>query len=259
MSDQSFSSEHVFQRSIGMTAVKNQTRATFGAASWRLAAAVLLAGGMTACNSRSDITASIPQDYRQRHPIALVQGNETLDIFTGRLSGKLDARQDEDVRAFARDYMQNGQGPLVAYLPSAGAQGVSQGLNSIRQSLGGGGASGRLQIAHYQPEPGSGAPIRLAFAKLKAEVASRCGYDGEDIVPTRFSENIANRSSNNFGCSYQRNLASQIADPRDLVRPRQEGPVDVKKLLAGIEKIRKVEAANQLRPEGTSVKQTIGQ
>ncbi|MFM9973844.1 MAG: CpaD family pilus assembly protein [Beijerinckiaceae bacterium] len=241
-----------------MTAVNTQKYRFSSHAVSRLAAVLLAAGGLAACNSNSDVTSSIPQDYRQRHPIALVQGNQTLDVFTGRASRTLDPRQQDDVRAFGRDYMQNGQGPLIAYLPSGGAQGVNEGLSGIRQALAGGGASGRLQIAHYQPESGSGAPIRLAYAKLTAEVASRCGYDGEDIVPSRFTENTSNRANNNFGCTYQRNLAAQIADPRDLVRPRQEGPVDVKKLLAGIEKIRKVEAKNELRPDGVTIKETIG-
>jgi pilus assembly protein CpaD len=222
-----------------------------------MVAVAVLAASLSGCMGSKDVTSSIPADYRQRHPIALVQANDTLDVFVGRASSGLDHRQREDVQQFAREYMQNGQGPLIAYLPTGGqTPGVNSGLTSIRQTLAGGGASGRLQIAHYTPAPGTAAPIKLAFAKLTAQTASQCGYEGDEIVPTRLSSNSANQSAYNFGCTYQKNLAAQIADPRDLVRPRQEGPVDVTKRLAGIDRIRK-DTSNELRPAGTSLKDNV--
>jgi pilus assembly protein CpaD len=216
------------------------------------AATMLLAG----CMGSHDATSSIPSDYRQRHPIVLTSANETLDVFVGSVGG-LDHRQKEDVRSFARDYMANGQGPLIAYLPAdSQTAGTNAGLNGIRQTLAGGGASGRLQIAHYHAGDGKAAPIRLAFAKLKATTPSPCGYEHDEIAPSRFSANISNRQANNFGCSYQRNLAAQIADPRDLVRPRQEGPIDVDKRLAGIERTRETDQS-RLEPGGTSIKKLV--
>ncbi len=221
---------------------------------------LLLSAGATfvlsGCSARDEVTSSIPADYRQRHPIVMSHANETLDVFSGGIGG-LDRRQKEDIRAFARDYMSNGQGPLVAYLPTGGSTaGTSAGLNGIRQTLAGGGASGRLQIAHYQAPVGNAAPIKLAFAKLKASTPAPCGYEHEDIVPSRFSANIINRQANNFGCTYQRNLAAQIADPRDLLQPRQEGAIDVDKRLAGIERLREGDQ-NRLEPAGTSIKKLI--
>jgi pilus assembly protein CpaD len=223
-----------------------------------LGSAVLLASALAGCNATSNqTTGSIPMDYRQRHPIALVQGNQTLDVFTGRQARGLDSRQLEDVRAFARDYMKNGEGPLIAYLPVNGGHGVRNGLDGIRHALSSGGASGRLQIAQYHAEAGNEAPIRLAFAKLQAQVSSHCGYEFDEVVPTNFHDNITNAPSRNFGCAYQRNLAAQVNDPRDFVRPRQEGPVDSSKRLAGIEKLRKADGSNELKPTGTSVKETL--
>ena len=222
-----------------------------------LLAAMVLSTALSGCMGSKDVTSSIPADYRQRHPIALVQANDTLDVFVGRSNGGLDLRQREDVQQFAREYMQNGQGPLIAYLPTGGqTPGVHSGLTHIRQTLAGGGASGRLQIAHYTPVAGASAPIKLVFAKLTAQTASPCGYEGDEIVPTRLSANSTNQSAYNFGCTYQKNLAAQIADPRDLVRPRQEGPVDVTKRLAGIDRIRK-DTTNELRPAGTSLKDNV--
>lgn len=217
-----------------------------------LASATLLG----ACE-RHLTTATIPDDYRQRHQIGLTRANETLEIFTGRNGGRLDLRQAEDVRGFARDYMQHGEGPLVAYLPTGGnGSEINASLANIRSALAGGGAAGRLHIAHYHPEQGGVMPIRLAYARLKAGTASHCSYSDSDIVPTRFKDNNTNSSAFNFGCSYQKNLAAQVADPRDLVRPRQEGPIDVERRTAGIERIRENDA-QELKPGGKSLKSLV--
>ncbi len=153
--------------------------------SLKVAAAAVIAAAASGCIPRNDFTGSIPQDYRQRHAIGLMQANHTLEVFVGNNGGSLDRRQTEDVRGFARDYMQNGQGPLVAYLPSGVHGGaVGQGLDNIRRALAGGGASGRLQIAHYPADSGA-APIKLVFAKLRADTTTTCGYQDEDIIPAR--------------------------------------------------------------------------
>jgi pilus assembly protein CpaD len=222
-----------------------------------VATAAFLAIGLAGCNTQNIhnyATSSIPADYRQRHPIALTHANQTLDVFAGNSGHSLDYRQTEDVRAFAREYMTHGQGPLIAYLP---VNGPHAGLNSIRTALAGGGAAGRLQIAHYQSEAGAAAPIRLAFAKLQAKVNSHCSYAYEEVVPTGFKENATNGQPNNFGCAYQKNVAAQVNDPRDFARSRQEGPIDSTKRLAGIEKIRTDKGENTLMPSGTSLKETL--
>jgi pilus assembly protein CpaD len=221
-------------------------------------AAVLALGAtlLSACD-RHIVTSSIPEDYRQRHQIGLTRANETMEIFIGRTAKGLDHRQAEDVRGFGRDYMQTGEGPLVAYLPTGvdGRQ-VSAGLAGIRSALAGGGASGRLHIAHYHPESPAAAPIKLTFAKLKAGTATHCSYTDGDLLPTTWKASNSNSSAYNFGCAYQKNLAAQINDPRDLVRARQEGPIDVERRTTGIERIRENEA-QELKPGGKSLKSLV--
>jgi pilus assembly protein CpaD len=229
----------------------NRVRRTIGASVVMSAAALL-----GACE-RHMTTSTIPDDYRQRHPIALTRGNETLDVFTGRNGGQLDRRQLEDVRAFGREYMQSGEGPLIAYLPAGtNSHEVNAGLASIRSALAGGGAAGRLNIAQYHPDQQGVAPIKLAFARLKAGTDTQCNYADGDAIPSTFRASNSNQQPFAFGCSYQKNLAAQIADPRDLVRPRQEGPIDVERRTTGIERIRENEA-QELKPGGKSLKTLV--
>jgi pilus assembly protein CpaD len=223
-----------------------------------LVAGIVLAAGLAACD-RHVVTSSIPEDYRQRHQIGLTRANETLEVFTGRTAGRLDSRQAEDVRGFARDYMQYGEGPLVAYLPTGTGDGsIQASLAGIRSALAGGGASGRLHIAHYQPEQAQVAPIKLTYARLKAGTSNRCNYADTDAIPITYRESNSNSQPFNFGCSYQQNLAAQVADPRDHLRPRQEGPIDVDRRTAGIERIRENEA-QELKPAGRSLKSLVGE
>jgi pilus assembly protein CpaD len=239
---------------------KNFETLTMCKASWvkPTFVATLLSIGLVGCNTQNIHNygaTAIPPDYQQRHPIVLAHANQTLDIFAVRSARELDFRQTEDIRAFAREYMTHGQGPLIAYLPAGGSH---SGLDLIRRALSGGGAAGRLQIAHYQSNAGDAAPIRLAFAKLKAQVNSHCSYAGEEVSPSNFKDNSSNQQPSNFGCAYQKNIAAQVNDPRDFVRPRQEGPIDSTKRLAGIENIRTDKGQKTIMPSGNTVKEAIG-
>jgi pilus assembly protein CpaD len=218
--------------------------------------AVLGAALLSACAQRHEVTGSVPSDFRDRHPIILDRASATLDLFA---SGPvLDRRQTEDVRGFVRDYRENGEGPIIAYLPTGPGATGSRGLDGVRRALAASGLAGRLQIAHYHPAPGSGGPIRLSFTKLQAKVESACGYEGEEIIPTRWGASTVNRSAHNFGCAHQRNIAAQIADPRDLVRPREPGPVDGTRRLNSIERLRDQDSS-PIEPAGKNIETLVKQ
>jgi pilus assembly protein CpaD len=50
---------------------------------------------------------------------------------------------------------------------------------------------------------------------------NKCGRWPEDIADTTDNKHYAN-----FGCSYQNNLAAQIANPADLLGPRKMTEID---------------------------------
>ena len=65
------------------------------------------------------------------------------------------------------------------------------------------------------------APVRVTYTAMRAQT-DKCGRWPEDIlqIPARTS------TTPNFGCSYQNNLAAQIANPADLLGPRKQTPID---------------------------------
>jgi len=69
-------------------------------------------------------------------------------------------------------------------------------------------------------KPDSQPPIRVSYPKVVAS-AGPCGRWPEDLM-----KNSENKHYADFGCSYQRNLAAQVANPNDLIGPRKQGDID---------------------------------
>lgn len=204
-----------------------------------------------------DVTGSLPTDYRQRHPIILREAPRHLDIFASR-GASLDARQEADVIAFAGDYRRNGRGGMVAYVPDS--PGGRQGLAGVRNALAHAGLAGhRLSVVSYVPDdPTTAAPVRLSFSRLQAQVDSQCDDWRQDVAQSDRMASWQNVSYPNFGCSYQKNLAAQVADPIDFVRPRQETEIDGEKRLQGVQRLRAgKDPSTVYNSSGPTINQTI--
>ena len=63
-------------------------------------------------------TASIPDDYRLRHPIAIQEADRSVVIFVGRARGGLSAEQRADVMGLAQTWLHEGTGAIVADVPT---------------------------------------------------------------------------------------------------------------------------------------------
>ena len=66
---------------------------------------------------------------------------------------------------------------------------------------------------------GAGTPIQMSFLR-KVAVTKECGDWSENLA-----EDPGNRSTPNFGCAYQNNIAAMVANPEDFERPRHASPV----------------------------------
>ncbi len=230
----------------------------------RLAAAAALAGLAAACSPADRIVtgSTVPVDYRERHPIVLKQSARTLDVFAGRGTGTIDSRQIADIRGFAAEYASRGRGGIFVQVPHGHQDQpyARHALSTINRILAQSSAGGTVSVTSYQPTvPDLAAPIRLTFSTLEAKVESRCGLWPDDLGPGPGISDSRNRPYHNLGCSTQQNLAAQIADPLDLVRPRQEGRIDTVKRNRAIETLRKGEdPSTQYRDEANKISQTVG-
>jgi pilus assembly protein CpaD len=189
------------------------------------AVAVALGGCWT---SPEVVTASVPNDYRQRHPIAVQEGKKSIVIFVGTARGGLSAAQQSDIAGVARDWVREGTGSVVVDVPvdAANSRAASATYQDIRSMLAAGGVPSRAIVRHpYRPEDPALLPtIRVSYSRMTA-VAGPCGLWPEDIGPSILDPGYnENRPYFNLGCASQRNLAAMIDNPADLEQPRSETP-----------------------------------
>lgn len=226
----------------------------------RLAALALVAAlpALAGCQTKEQITGSIyPSDYRDRHPIVLADRPRVLDVFVEGSSG-LVTRERQDIGAFFAEYARYGTGAMVAQVPHGYGTNPAthRAIEAIRA-----GVRGRLVVQPYRPnDPNVASPIRLSFKRLQAKVGSQCGLWPDDLGVSDHKQSWRNEEYHNFGCAYQANLASQVADPVDLVRGRQESRPDTLRRMYNFEQLRKgADPSTNWKASAASVAQGIGQ
>jgi pilus assembly protein CpaD len=226
----------------------------------RMAGALIgLAVVLGACTHTDDaVTASIPDDYRLRHPIAIQEADRSVVIFIGHARGGLSAEQRADVIGMAQIWLHEGTGAINADLPvdTPNARAAADSMREIQSLLAASGVPPRGLVVHrYHPEdPRQMATIRLNYPKISA-VAGPCGLWPEDLGPSiKDKSYFENKSYYNFGCAYQRNMAAMVDNPSDLVQPRPETPAYTPRRSEAFEKYRKGNVTTTSYPEATTAK-----
>jgi pilus assembly protein CpaD len=227
----------------------------------RIAGALLgLATALGACTHTDEVasTASIPDDYRQRHPIAIQESNRSVVLFVGRSRGGLSAEQRADVMGLAQIWLQEGTGAIVADVPvgTPNARAAADAFREAQSLLSAAGVPAHgITLHQYHPDdPRHFATLRLSYPKITA-VAGPCGLWPEDIGPSIKNKGyLENKPYYNYGCAYQRNMAAMVDNPADLVQPRAETPPYTVRRTEGFEKYRKGSTTSTTYPEAEKAK-----
>ena len=227
---------------------------------FRIAGALVgLAVVLGACTHTDEATtASVPDDYRLRHPIAIQETERSVVIFVGHARGGLSASQRADVMGLAQIWLQEGTGAITADMPvgTPNAHAAADSLHEIQALLSAAGVPPRgVVVRNYHPnDPRQMATIRLNYPKISA-VAGPCGLWPEDLGPSiKDKSYLENKPYYNFGCSYQRNMAAMIDNPSDLVQPRPETPAYTMRRTEGFDKYRKGNTSATTYPEADKAK-----
>jgi pilus assembly protein CpaD len=227
---------------------------------FRIAGALVgLAVVLGACTHTDEATtASVPDDYRLRHPIAIQETERSVVIFVGHARGGLSAMQRADVMGLAQIWLQEGTGAITADMPvgTPNAHAAADSLHEIQALLSAAGVPPRgVVVRNYHPnDPRQMATIRLNYPKISA-VAGPCGLWPEDLGPSiKDKSYLENKPYYNFGCSYQRNMAAMIDNPSDLVQPRPETPAYTMRRTEGFDKYRKGNTSATTYPEADKAK-----
>jgi pilus assembly protein CpaD len=223
-------------------------------------ALIVLAMALGACRHTGDelATASVPDDYRLRHPIAVQEADQSIVVFVGRGRGGLSGAQRGDVMGMAQTWLREGTGGISIDMPidTPNARAAAESLREIQVTFAAAGVPPRaVNVRQYHPEdPRHMAAIRLSYPKISA-VAGPCGLWPEDLGPSIHNKSyFENKSYYNFGCANQRNLAAVVDNPSDLVQPREETPAYTMRRDAAFEKYRKGTSTATTYPEADKAK-----
>ena len=222
-------------------------------------ALVGIAIALGACTHTDEaVTASIPEDYKQRHPIAIEEQNRSIVVFVGHARGGLTAAQRADVMGLASTWTHEGTGAIHIDVPTdtPNARPAAESLREIQAMLAAAGVPPRgIIVRRYRPDDRRFLPpIRLTYSRIAA-VAGPCGLWPEDLGPSMKNPRwFENKSYYNFGCSYQRNMAAMIDNPSDLEQPRPETPAYTMRRNAAFEKYRKGQPTSTIYPEADKAK-----
>ncbi|WLA78839.1 CpaD family pilus assembly protein [Bradyrhizobium elkanii] len=228
-----------------------KTLSLFGA----LAVSAIALGG---CNLTGDVvTGTVPDDYRQRHPIAVTEGEQSIVVFVGRARGNLTETQRDDVMGLARTWRREGTGAIAIDVPAdssnaRSAQAVYQEIRGLLASMGV--PAHAITKRPYHLDPRALPTIRLSYPKMAA-VAGPCGVWPSDLGPSIYNPSYnENKQYDNFGCATQRNLAAMVANPSDLEQPRTETAAYTPRRTIAFDKYRKGESTATAYPEAEKAK-----
>lgn len=194
----------------------------------RLVLALAFAALASGCAHRDSITVgSVPDDYRTNHPIVIAEREQTVDIPVGLDDRRVTVVQKTALNGFLAGYDHDAASTVEIMVPSGSrnelaAQRVAGGLIDLLRANGINRAYVRTS-AYQVTEPDASAPIRVSFLAMRAQT-NRCGRWPADIASDPENKHWAN-----FGCSYQNNLAAQVANPADLLGPRPSGEIDAER------------------------------
>lgn len=220
----------------------------------RLAAAAALPGVLGGCSQTQQAKNDYPFDYRDRHPITVREGSRQVDVFIGRNRGGLTPSQRADVLAFAQWWKREANSGIVIQVPrgSPADRAAADSMREIHSILAASGVPGKaVYVRTYRPEAASLTSIRIEYSKMVAEVGP-CGQWPEDLGPSMEKGYNQNRPYWNFGCASQRNLASMVDNPADLVQPRGEAPAYGARRSVALDKYRKGENPSAAYPNSSS-------
>jgi pilus assembly protein CpaD len=226
----------------------------------QLSAIAGLSVALSACTytTAEVVTASVPDDYRLRHPIVIQEADRSVVIFVGHARGGLSPSQRADVMGLAQVWVREGTGAIVADVPvdTPNARAAANSFREIRAVLAAGGVPSRgITLRRYHPDdPRTFAPIRLTYPRIAA-VAGPCGLWPDNLGPSILNRDYSeNKPYYNFGCAYQRNMAAMIDNPADLVQPRSETPSYTMRRSDAFEKYRKGAPTTTASPDADNAK-----
>jgi pilus assembly protein CpaD len=169
-------------------------------------ACVLMAGS---CAAPTNDGNGLKEDGAANHPISVEPSYESLKLsYSGGLSSADQAKFD----AFVADYQGHGNGSIAVSAPAGNMSPAM--IAFFAQHINDLGVSKDHILVATHDSPTGDMRVEINYVSYQAHT-DKCGDWSQDLANTE-----DNDTPKNFGCAVQQNIAAQIADPRDLLHPR---------------------------------------
>lgn len=208
----------------------------------RFLAGIVAVGFMTACAAPEHNAGS----YQMQHKIRVTEEVVSVHLSVPASSGRLLQEEENGFKRFVRIFQLRGQSPVTVYVDESKADGLPRA--AVVRRFVSASANAGIRSDSIQVMPGSlghegDAPI-LAVFNAHAADAPECGnWDGKSAY------RWANLRHEDFGCSYQRNLALSVANPNDFI---EQQPMSAYGAQRGIVNVISVETGATAGDAGTA-------
>ena len=202
-------------------------------ASLWLASLSLLALG--ACATDDKKVAADPPPITPSERYAIQVNPDPMELKLGVHDSGISARQADALRDFVGRWMQTDRAPITIKAPEHGpAQAaVYRTATAARDFMIGQGVDpAQVRIVGYEAGDAADAPVVVGFVRYQAH-GPQCGNSWEDL-----STDYKNTGYREFGCSVTANIAAQIAEPADLLHPRDSDAPDAQRREVVLDKYR---------------------
>lgn len=173
-------------------------------------AALLLAGS---CAAPTNDGEGLMADGIANHPITVEPSYRAIKLpFSARDAGLMpdDAAH---FSVFVAEFLNSGNGAISITAPQGG--GANAAIGYFGERLASLGVPRDRILVGTRPDAGDGR-VEIGYMAYTAHVEA-CGQDWSKD----WGDTADNQPPANFGCATQHNLAAMVADPRDLIEPRQ--------------------------------------
>ena len=175
--------------------------------------------------------AKTPTEHYQARAVAEPR-EVRLAVHAQGLSGP----QGDALAQFAQDWAEAEGGTITLRAPTGGpdAGAAFRTVEGARSFLIDQGVpADRLIVTGYDAKGAPGGVLYIAYEAYRVAPLS-CGKNWDNIA-----RSMTNQVQSNFGCAVTANMAAQIANPADLVRPQHSTPIDAARRATVLDKYRK--------------------
>ncbi len=200
-----------------------------------LASLGLLALGACATPAAHDRAAADPPPITPSERYAIQVQPTPLELKLGVHDGGLSPTQVDALRDFVGRWMQTDRAAITIKAPEHGPTqaAVYRTATGARDFLIGQGVDpAAVRIVGYDAADDRAAPVVVGFVRYQAN-GPQCGRSWDNLASV-----YENREYAEFGCAVTANLAAQVAEPADLLHPREVGPPDAMRRQTVLDKYR---------------------